>query len=179
MNTSIKGKKFLERLNKRLYRGFKLDAGKDTELFKEFSPELREEGFINGLEKYYRQIEFAVGLSYGDLSDAQYVEKTATEIKASKSRKYNRVTAIQDKLKVCLEDLVAGLAFYNGLYTSGYEFQCHFNDSILTDEEAERQQDRQDVSMGVMSLAEYRAKWYGETEEEAEKKLPEVNGVME
>lgn len=179
LNTSIKGKKFLERLNKRLYRGFKLDAGKDTELFKEFSPELREEGFINGLEKYYRQIEFAVGLSYGDLSDAQYVEKTATEIKASKPRKYNRVTAIQDKLKVCLEDLVAGLAFYNGLYTSGYEFQCHFNDSILTDEEAERQQDRQDVSMGVMSLAEYRAKWYGETEEEAEKKLPEVNGVME
>lgn len=179
LNTSIKGKKFLERLNKRLYRGFKLDAGKDTELFKEFSPELREEGFINGLEKYYRQIEFAVGLSYGDLSDAQYVEKTATEIKASKSRKYNRVTAIQDKLKVCLEDLVAGLAFYNGLYTSGYEFQCHFNDSILTDEEAERQQDRQDVSMGVMSLTEYRAKWYGETEEEAEKNFPEVNGVME
>lgn len=179
LNTSIKGKKFLERLNKRLYRGFKLDAGKDTELFKEFSPELREEGFINGLEKYYRQIEFAVGLSYGDLSDAQYVEKTATEIKASKSRKYNRVTAIQDKLKVCLEDLVAGLAFYNGLYTSGYAFQCHFNDSILTDEEAERQQDRQDVSMGVMSLTEYRAKWYGETEEEAEKNLPEVNGVME
>lgn len=179
LNTSIKGKKFLERLNKRLYRGFKLDAGKDAELFKEFSPELREEGFINGLEKYYRQIEFAVGLSYGDLSDAQYVEKTATEIKASKSRKYNRVTAIQDKLKVCLEDLVSGLAFYNGLYTSGYEFQCNFNDSILTDEEAERQQDRQDVSMGVMSLAEYRAKWYGETEEEAEKKLPEVNGVME
>lgn len=179
LNTSIKGKKFLERLNKRLYRGFKLDAGKDAELFKEFSPELREEGFINGLEKYYRQIEFAVGLSYGDLSDAQYVEKTATEIKASKSRKYNRVTAIQDKLKVCLEDLVAGLAFYNGLYTSGYEFQCHFNDSILTDEEAERQQDRQDVSMGVMSLTEYRAKWYGETEEEAEKNLPEVNGVME
>lgn len=179
LNTSIKGKKFLGRLNKRLYRGFNLDAGKDTELFKEFSPELRGEGFINGLEKYYRQIEFAVGLSYGDLSDAQYVEKTATEIKASKSRKYNRVTAIQDKLKVCLEDLVSGLAFYNGLYTSGYEFQCNFNDSILTDEEAERQQDRQDVSMGVMSLAEYRAKWYGETEEEAEKKLPEVNGVME
>ena len=179
LNTSIKGKKFLERLNKRLYRGFKLDAGKDAELFKEFSPELREEGFINGLEKYYRQIEFAVGLSYGDLSDAQYVEKTATEIKASKSRKYNRVTAIQDKLKVCLEDLVSGLAFYNGLYTSGYEFQCNFNDSILTDEETERQQDRQDVSMGVMSLAEYRAKWYGETEEEAEEKLPEVNGVME
>ena len=27
--------------------------------------------------------------------------------------------------------------------------------------------------MGVMSLAEYRAKWYGETLEEAAKNLPE------
>lgn len=168
----------MSKLNNRLYKGLDIEDG-DKELFKEFSPELREQGFINGLEKYYRLIEFAVGLAYGDLSDVQYVDKTATEIKSSKARKYNRVTAIQEKLKLCLEDFVAGVAFYNGLYTSGYELKCKFNDSILTDEEAERQQDRQDVSMGVMSLAEYRAKWYGETEEEAEKKLPEVNGVME
>ncbi|MEE0714242.1 MAG: phage portal protein, partial [Blautia sp.] len=59
------------------------------------------------------------------------------------------------------------------------EIVVDFDDSIIEDKQAERQSDRQDVSMGVMSLAEYRAKWYGETEEEAEKKLPEVNGVME
>ena len=56
---------------------------------------------------------------------------------------------------------------------------CTFKDSILVDEETERQQDRADVSMGVMSLAEYRAKWYGETEEEAAKKLPQQAGVIE
>ena len=33
--------------------------------------------------------------------------------------------------------------------------------------------------MGVMSHAEYRAKWYGETLEEAQAKLPEQNAVME
>ena len=157
----------MAKLNKRLYRGLNIDFGKDKELLQEYSPEMRDDAYNRGLEKYLREIEFNVGLAYGDLSDVQQVEKTAAEVKTSKARKFNRVGAIQGKLKDCLEDFVAGLAFYNGLYTSGYEFMCNFNDSILTDEETERQQDRQDVSMGAMTLTEYRAKWYGETEEEA------------
>ena len=169
----------MAKLNKRLYRGLNLDDGKDKELYKEYSPEMRDEAYKRGLEEYKREIEFIVGLAYGDLSDAQEVEKTATEIKISKARKYNRVTAIQSNLEECLEDFAAGLAFYNGLYTSGYEFMCKFNDSILIDEESERQQDRQDVSMGVMSHLEYRMKWYNEDEETAAENLPEQNSVME
>ena len=169
----------MAKLNKRLYRGLDLDDGKDKELYKEYSPEMRDEAYKRGLEEYKREIEFIVGLAYGDLSDAQEVEKTATEIKISKARKYNRVTAIQSNLEECLEDFAAGLAFYNGLYTSGYEFMCKFDDSILTDEESERQQDRQDVSMGVMSHLEYRMKWYNEDEETAAENLPEQNSVME
>lgn len=166
-------------LNKRLYRGLNLEAGKDQELLKEYSPEMRDEAFKRGLEEYKREIEFSVGLAYGDLSNAQEVAKTATEIKASKNRKYNRVTAIQNNLYDCLEDFVAGLAFYNSMLNSGYEFSCKFNDSILTDEETERQQDRQDVSMGVMSHLEYRMKWYNEDEATAKKMLPEQINVME
>lgn len=169
----------MAKLNNRLYRGLDLEDGKDKELLKEYSPEMRDEAYSRGLEKYYRNIEFTVGLAYGDLSDAQEVSKTATEVKISKIRKYNRVTAIQENLRTCLEDFAAGLAFYNGLYTSGYEFKCKFNDSILTDEETERQQDRQDVAMGVMSHLEYRMKWYNEDEETAKKNLPEQNTVME
>lgn len=169
----------MARLSKRLYRGLNLEAGKDQELLKEYSPEMRDESFKRGLEEYKREIEFSVGLAYGDLSDAQEVAKTATEIKASKNRKYNRVTAIQNNLYDCLEDFVAGLAFYNSMLNSGYEFSCKFNDSILTDEETERQQDRQDVSMGVMSHLEYRMKWYNEDEVTAKKMLPEQNQVME
>ena len=169
----------MAKLSKRLYRGLNLEAGKDQELLKEYSPEMRDEAFKRGLEEYKREIEFSVGLAYGDLSDVQEVAKTATEIKASKNRKYNRVTAIQNNLYDCLEDFVAGLAFYNSMLNSGYEFSCKFNDSILTDEEAERQQDRQDVSMGVMSHLEYRMKWYNEDEATAKKMLPEQNQVME
>ena len=169
----------MAKLSKRLYRGLNLEAGKDQELLKEYSPEMRDEAFKRGLEEYKREIEFSVGLAYGDLSDVQEVAKTATEIKTSKNRKYNRVTAIQNNLYDCLEDFVAGLAFYNSMLNSGYEFSCKFNDSILTDEEAERQQDRQDVSMGVMSHLEYRMKWYNEDEATAKKMLPEQNQVME
>lgn len=169
----------MSKLNKRLYRGMNLEAGKDQELLKEYSPEMRDEAFKRGLEEYKREIEFSVGLAYGDLSNAQEVAKTATEIKASKNRKYNRVTVIQNNLYDCLEDFVAGLAFYNSMLNSGYEFSCKFSDSILTDEETERQQDRQDVSMGVMSHLEYRMKWYNEDEETAKKMLPEQNQIME
>ena len=101
----------------------------------------------------------------------QEVEKTATEVLTSKTRKYNRVSAIQEKLQTCLEDFVAALAFYSGTYMSRPEFVCKFNDSILTDEESERQQDRQDVSMGAMSLVEYRMKWYNEDENTAKSKV--------
>ena len=156
-----------------------MDVGKDQELLKEYSPQLRDEAYKRGLEEVKREIEFIVGLAYGDLSDVQEVSKTATEIKVSKQRKYNRVNAIEGKLEECLRDFMAGLAFYNNMYHSGYEFNCKFSDSILTDEESERQQDRQDVSMGVMSHAEYRAKWYGETLKEAEKNLPAQSQVME
>ena len=59
------------------------------------------------------------------------------------------------------------------------EITIDFDDSIIEDKDSERQQDRQDVSMGVMRLEEYRAKWYGETVEQARQNLPEQNQVME
>ena len=166
------------KLNKRLYRGLNL-TGKGEDLYKEWSPEFRDENLIRGLEQIKRNIEFNVGLAYGDLSDVQSVEKTATEIKHAKQRKYNRVNAIERNLSKCLEGFCWGLAFYNGLTTSGYEVTINFNDSILTDEEAERKEDRQDLANGTLRPEEYRAKWRGETIEEALKNLPQTSQVIE
>lgn len=177
LKTGVNGQKSVAKTHKRLYRGLNIDQ-KNDDLFKEYSPVMRDDSYRQGLESALRRVEFSVGLAYGDLSDAQYVEKTATEIKASKQRKYNRVAAIQENLRACLEDLVDALAFYNSSYTTSYSLSCSFNDSILTDEEAERNQDRQDVSMGVMRLEEYRAKWYGEDVETALANLPEQAGAV-
>ena len=54
-----------------------------------------------------------------------------------------------------------------------------FDDSIIEDKQTERAEDRKDVAMGAMGLPEYRAKWYGETEEVAASKLPDQSaGVL-
>ena len=165
-------------LDSRLYKGLDL-MEQGGELYKEYSPALRQKDFLDGLEELKREIEFSVGLSYGDISNANAVEKTATEMKISKQRKYNTVTAMQENLRDCLEDLCYGLAFFNKKANSGYEFTCVFHDSITTDEETERKQDIQDVSMGVMSRVEYRMKWYGEDEATAKKNLPQQAAVIE
>lgn len=169
------GQNGVSKLNKRLYRGIDGEEG----FFKEFSPELRDQNLINGLENYFRQIEFVVGLAFGDLSNPQSVDKTATEVKASKNRKYNRVKAIQDNLRDCLEDFVRGLAFHEGMLHSGYEFICSFKDSILTDEETDRQLMLNEIAAGIRSHWEYRVRFLGEDEETAKANVPDQGGVME
>lgn len=167
-----------EKLNKRLYKVVDVDLG-DNELFKDFSPAIRQSDITDGLNTYLRRLEFSVGLAYGDLSDPDTVAKTATEILSAKNRKYNTVSAIQKQLKYCLDDLVYALAFYNSLTTSGYTFVCDFKDSILTDEQTERTQDIQDLSLGIMRPDEYRMKWYGEDEKTAKKNLPQSSEVVD
>lgn len=167
-----------EKLNKRLYKAVDVDLG-DNELFKDFSPAIRQSDITDGLNTYLRRLEFSVGLAYGDLSDPDTVAKTATEILSAKNRKYNTVSAIQKQLKYCLDDLVYALAFYNSLTTSGYTFVCDFKDSILTDEQTERTQDIQDLSLGIMRPDEYRMKWYGEDEKTAKKNLLQSSEVVD
>lgn len=161
----------LAKHNERLYRSAILDDSKEA--IHEFNPTLRDNNFIIGLNEYKRELEFNVGLAYGDLSKNETIEKTATEIMASKNRKQITVKNIERNVKVFLEDLVKALSFYYGKYNTNYDFVCDFNDNILIDEEVERQSDRTDVSMGLMSVVEYRMKWYNETREEAIEKMPD------
>lgn len=154
------------------------DEGGSGDKYHEFSPALRSDGYIQGLNEYKRAIEETVGLAFGDLSNVQDVDKTATEVINSKKRKYNRVTAIQDNLKDCLSDLVDALAFYNGLATTGYEFKIDFHDSILTDEEGDRDQLRRDLASGVLNAWEYRMKIYHEDEETAKANVPQAPAVL-
>lgn len=165
----------------RLFRMMDLDD--NAEKYKVFAPAIRDENLINGFNAILRRIEFNVGLAYGTLSDPNTVDKTAEEIKASKQRSHSTVSDIQKSLQTALEQLVYAMdvmAQLSGL--SGrkkYEMSFDWDDSIVTDREQDRKQDIQDVSMGIMRPEEYRAKWYGETVEQARKNLPEQNQVME
>lgn len=111
---------------------------------------------------------------------------TATQVISENSDLYRTVrkheVPLAETLKtLCRAIIRLGIAAGNEGLKPDADIRVDFDDSIIEDKTAERAQDRQDVAMGVMSLTEYRAKWYGETEEEAAAKLPdqlEGSGVM-
>ena len=156
----------------RLYRAVEYNTGVVDKPFMEvFSPDIRDEAYFNGWNHLMRMIEFDCNLAYGTISDPNNTDKTAEEIKASKQRSYSFVQSCQTALQHALEDLVDAISFWCDIYnlcpSGNYQASFEWDDSIVTDAEAERQSDRQDVSMGAMPLYEYRMKWYGETEEKA------------
>ncbi len=109
---------------------------------------------------------------------------TATQVISENSDMYRTIK----KHEIILEDVLKKLvrciirlgqaANVPGLAVDT-DIKIDFDDSIIEDKRTERQEDRQDVAMGAMGLAEYRAKWYGETEETAARKLPEqTSGIL-
>ena len=50
---------------------------------------------------------------------------------------------------------------------------------MIVDKDKERKTDREDVAMGAMQLWEYRAKYYGESEEQAKKSIQQPAEVIE
>ena len=109
--------------------------------------------------------------------------KTATEVISENSDMYRSLTKHELVLERVLIQLIrtiirAGNTIGIPGLDENTDITIAFDDSIIEDKTTERQSDRQDVSMGVMGLAEYRSKWYGETPEQAQKNLPEQANVM-
>lgn len=104
--------------------------------------------------------------------------KTATEVISENSDMYRSLTKHELVLERVLIQLIrtiirAGISIGMPGLNQDTAVSISFDDSIIEDKTTERQNDRQDVAMGAMSVAEYRAKWYGETLEQAQRNLPE------
>ncbi len=167
--------------NKKLYRTLDVD---DVDFFKEWSPTLRGECIDKGLDTILRKIEFNCGLAYGTLSNAQNVDKTAEEIKASKQRSYATVSDNQRALKNALEDLIYAMDVWCTLYNlaplSKWEISFEFDDSIIADRKTEFTEKQMLVTAGIMSKWEFRMWYFGEDEATAKAKVAaEFEGVPE
>lgn len=97
---------------------------------------------------------------------------TATQVISENSDMYRSLQKHEIILDSVIKELIAiiirlGIVLHRPNLKESVDVAIDFDDSIIEDKASERQQDRQDVSMGAMKLTEYRAKWYGETEEEA------------
>lgn len=167
----------LPQRQKRLFRELAIDGGQG-DLYKVFSPEIRDTSLFNGLDKLLKRIEFNCSLAYGTLSDPQSVEKTAEEIRTSKQRSYAAVCDMQAKLREALEHLVWCLDFYATLYNLAprgeYEISFTFGDGVMEDTDKEFARRKQLVDGGYMKPEKLLAWYFGISEEDAAEYVPAV-----
>lgn len=160
-------------LNKRLFR--KLDLGGD-DTYKAYNPSLRDANFINGLDSILMRIEDAVGLSRGTFSNITRSEaKTATEMTIMRQRSFATNGDIQIALQSALSDLIYVMDVFTTLYELApdgeYDVSFEWDDSLITDPEAEYQRRLNLVSAGMESELNFRMWYFGETEAQASAQL--------
>lgn len=158
-----------------------LQGGKPIE---EVNMTLRVQDHSNGINDDLKLLSFKNGFGTERYKFENGNITTATQVISENSDMYRTLKKHEIILEDVIKDLVRiiirlGIATRNAGLDENAEIKIDFDDSIIEDKTSERSQDRQDVSMGVMSHVEYRMKWYNETEEEAKKNLPEQNNVME
>lgn len=169
--------------NKRLFEIGPFSPNGD--FFQHIEPQIRDDAIYRGFQNTLRRVEFNIGLSYGDISDPQTIEKTATEIRSSKQRKYVLVSSIQAALAHTFDSLIYAMDVYASLYglapAGDYESTYDWGDSILDDQETkdkEFSRDLQLTSAGVMNPWELRAKYFNEDEDTAKAALPTAQDMV-
>ena len=160
------------------------DYLKDTnEAIKEVNMELRVDAHSKAIDDDLNYLSVKCGFGTQRYRFVNGNVQTATQVISENSDMYRSVQKHELILDEVLKELIRiiirlGIASRVAGLNEDTDITIDFDDSIIEDKQTERNEDRKDVSMGVMSLPEYRAKWYGETEEKAAARIPEQTGVI-
>lgn len=179
----------MSQLQDRLYR--QIDLG-ESDTYKPFSPQLRDNSLINGLNTILMKIEDVCELSHGTLSDVAAEARTATEIKILRQRSYSSVQEIQKALQRALDDVIYTMDVYCTLYNivgdvvkdadgkvdmqklGRYAVSYDWDDSIIVDKDTELQKNMQLLNAGLKSKVEVRSWAEGETKQQAAEALERI-----
>lgn len=164
------------RLQQRLYR--KIDLGDDS-TYQPFTPLLRDNHYIDGLNTILMRIEDVCGISRGTLSDSADVARTATELRILKQRSYQTNASIQSAIEDALRDVIYVMNVYATLYEitpeGEYDVNFEWDDSILVDVDAELANRITLQANGLTSKVETRMWYFGETERQAREALAQID----
>ena len=125
--------------------------------------------------------QLGLGSSYFKVSNITNTStsRTATEVISSNSDLYRTINKHNILIYESVKQLIKGIQYISKeIFKENIdgEIFIDFDDSIIESDYEKRDQDRRDVQLGVMSLAEYRSKWYDEPLEESKKKIEEIKG---
>ena len=152
-------------------------------VIKEFSPDLHGEDLCDTLQQNLNLLSMRCGLGTNYYNFDKTAGVTATEYVGSQQDLVRNVNINLTNISDIMTNIVKKIIWV-GVNILGYDLLqdakviVTIPDGVVTNDAAEKEQDRQDVRDGIMSKAEYRAKWYGETLEDAQQKIDEMNGVQ-
>lgn len=153
------------------------DSMKEGEAIHEVNMEIRAAAHSQAINDFLNILSVKCGFGTQHYRFENGNIQTATQIISENSDLYKTIVKHEIILDNVLKELVRIIVRLGNILGAGLNEEAEviidFDDSIIEDTATERKEDRLDVSMGVMRLEEYRAKYYGETEEEAAKNLPE------
>lgn len=169
------GHSVMSTLQQRLYR--KVDLN-DEKTYEVFSPTLRDQSLINGLNCILMRIEDGAGISRGTLSDVISEAKTATELRMLRIRSYETNAHIQKATEKMLRDAIYVMNVYCDLYKitpeGEYEVSFEWDDSILSDSDTELTKRMILIQNGLAGKVETRMWYFGETERQAREALIKI-----
>lgn len=158
------------------------DAQSDvSEFIKEFHPTLNTDALDKELQNQLNMLSSKVGLGSNYYRfDSPSGVVTATEYVGERNDFMRNAVKISKSIKIVLKDLVLGILFVGknilgANVDDNAKIDITLSDGVVEDDTKEREQDRQDVRDSIMTKAEYRAKWYGETIEEAKAVIDSIS----
>lgn len=153
------------------------------EPIKEVNMNIRSEDHERGINNSLNILSCKCGFGQNHYKFDSGNIQTATQVISENSDMYRSMNKHEIILESVLKELIriiARLGQMTGVNADpDSEIVIEFDDSIIEDKSAERQQDRSDMAAGVMTKLDYRMKWYGETEEEAQKHIVQDESVIE
>ena len=141
-------------------------------MVQEFNPSLRVTENKEGIQSALNYLSFMCGMGAHRYKFEAAGVKTATEYSGERQelvQHANRHMIVLEAamLTLCKAILYIGKTFCNADCDPETLITINFEDGFVIDEETRREQFRQDVRDGLRAPWEYRAKFYGETPEEA------------
>lgn len=163
-----------------VYYSLPTDLSGDNQLINELASQLRTNDISLALQEQLNLFSASVGFgknyyTFGAGGGGRPIQ-TATGIIAQNSDLFRSIKKHEILLEQALKDMVEMLVYLTNEFTLdhieiGDEIIVNFDDSIIEDTESKKNSDRTDVTNGIMSKEEYRAKWYGEDIEKARENL--------
>jgi A118 family predicted phage portal protein len=161
-----------------VYQAFKTDDSEDLKII-DNTVDLRIDEHIKAINSLLDVLCAQTGLSVGTLSfDSVQGVKTATEIISQNSQSYRTVAGHQNLIREALEGVITAiveLSINLGIITkTDYKINIKFDDSIITDKNADIQNAILLLKAGLLSKTDAMIKIFGYDEKTAKNKAQKI-----